>query len=81
MGKMERFTGVITKEKNWYVAHCIELGVVSQGKTIEEAKTNLQEAVEGYLEAFGTEDIPELKQETMFYPIEVKSGQVAGHLR
>jgi len=78
---MERFTGVITKEKDWYVAHCVELGVVSQGKNIEEAKANLQEAVEGYLEAFGTDDIPEVKEEVMFYPIEVKSAQVTSHLR
>jgi len=35
------------------VAHCVELGVVSQGKTIEEAKANLKEAVELYLESFG----------------------------
>jgi len=33
-----RFTTTITKEGKWYVARCIELGVVSQGKTIEEAK-------------------------------------------
>jgi hypothetical protein len=31
----KRFTAVITKEEQWYVAHCVELGVVSQGKTIE----------------------------------------------
>ena len=35
------------------MAHCVELGVVSQGKTIEEAKANLKEAVELYLESFG----------------------------
>ena len=45
-----RFTAIIIKEEKWYVAHCIELGVVSQGKTIEEAKANLKEAVELYLE-------------------------------
>jgi predicted RNase H-like HicB family nuclease len=37
-----RFTAVIVKEEKWYVAHCIELGVVSQGKTIEEAQENLK---------------------------------------
>ncbi len=46
-----KFTAIITKEKDWYVAHCLELGVVSQGKTIEEAQTNLKEAVELYLES------------------------------
>ena len=45
-----RFTTVITKEKRWFVARAIELGVVSQGKTVEEAETNIREAVELYLE-------------------------------
>jgi predicted RNase H-like HicB family nuclease len=49
----EKFTEAITKEEDWYVAHGVELGVVSQGKTIEEAKANLKEAVELYLESFG----------------------------
>jgi len=66
-----KFTAVITKEENWYVAHCIELGVVSQGKTIEEAKANLKEAVELYIESFGTEDLPESIGEVILYPLEV----------
>jgi predicted RNase H-like HicB family nuclease len=65
---------VISKEEKWYVAHCVELGVVSQGKTIEEAKANLQEAVELYLESFGTEDLPESTGEVVFYPLEVATG-------
>ncbi len=48
----KKFTAVITREENWYVAHCVELDVVSQGKTIEEAKVNLEEAVELYVENF-----------------------------
>ena len=50
----KRFMAVISREEKWYVAHCVEPGVVSQGKTIEEAKVNLQEAVELYLESFGS---------------------------
>jgi len=50
----KRLNAVITKEEKWYVARCVELGVVSQGKTIEEAKANLKEAVELYLESFGS---------------------------
>jgi len=50
-----KFTAIITKEEKWYVAHCIELGVVSQGKSIEEAQVNLKEAVELYIESFGME--------------------------
>ena len=47
---MYKFTTIITKEDKWYVARCVELGVVSQGKTIEGAQENLKEAVELYLE-------------------------------
>lgn len=45
-----RFTTIITKEGKWYTARCVELGVVSQGRTIEEAQKNLKEAAELYLE-------------------------------
>lgn len=45
-----KFTASIIKEGKWYVAHAVELGVVSQGKTILEAQKNLREAVELYLE-------------------------------
>ena len=67
----KRFTAIINKEKGWYVAHCVELGVVSQGKTIEEAQVNLKEAVELYLESFGSDDLPESMGEILLYPLEV----------
>ncbi|WP_447973877.1 type II toxin-antitoxin system HicB family antitoxin [Nitrospira sp. Kam-Ns4a] len=69
-----KVTAVITKEERWYVAHCVELGVVSQGKTIEEAKGNLKEAVELYLESFGTEGLPESPGEVVLCPLEVAIG-------
>ena len=69
-----KYTAVITKEDTWYVAHCVELGVVSQGKTIEEAQKNLKEAVELYIESFGTDDLPESAGEVVLYPLEVAVG-------
>ncbi len=45
-----KFTTVINKDKKWFVARCVELGVVSQGKNVEEAQKNLKEAVELYIE-------------------------------
>lgn len=45
-----KFTTIISQEGKWYVARCLELGVVSQGKTIEGAQDNLREAVELFLE-------------------------------
>jgi predicted RNase H-like HicB family nuclease len=70
----KKFTAVITKEEKWYVAHCLELGVVSQGKTIEESQANLKEAVELYLESFGDDDLPETTGEIVLYPFEVAVG-------
>ena len=51
------FTTIIMQEGKWFVARCLELGVVSQGKTIQEAQKNLQEAVELYLD-----DQPKLRR-------------------
>lgn len=45
-----KLTIIINKEKKGYVATSVELGVVSQGKTIEKAQENLKEALELYLE-------------------------------
>ena len=42
-------TPVIRKEEDMYVAECLEVGTVSQDKTIEEAVRNLKEATELYL--------------------------------
>ena len=50
------FTALIHKEDDWYVATCVEVGTVSQGKDTEEALRNLQEATELYLEEFPVED-------------------------
>lgn len=67
----KKLNAVITKENKWYVAHCVELDVVSQGKTLKEAEKNLKEAVELYLESFDTADIPDSKGEMVLYPFEV----------
>lgn len=41
-------TAIINKEGKWFVARSAELGVVSQGKTVEEARKNLEEGVKLY---------------------------------
>ncbi len=46
------FTARIYRGEEWYVAECLELGTVSQGKTIEAAVQNLVEATETYLDEF-----------------------------
>lgn len=48
--RLPKLTAVIEREDNWYVATCPELGVASQGRTLEEAEAMIQEAVELLLE-------------------------------
>ncbi|MFH1098070.1 MAG: type II toxin-antitoxin system HicB family antitoxin [Candidatus Desantisbacteria bacterium] len=65
-----KFTTLITKGERFYVAKCLELGVVSQGKTIEDAKSNIKEAVDLYLEDESV-DLPVYKLEPMLAMMEV----------
>ncbi len=68
------FTTTLTKEKRWYVARCVELGVVSQGKTIEEAKKNIQEAVELFLEDQPNNTLYLSKQAPLITTLDVEYG-------
>ena len=52
---MQTFTAVLHKEEDMYVAECPEVGTVSQGRTLDEAVSNLKEATELYLEEFPLE--------------------------
>ncbi len=54
-----RYTAILEKEGDKYVALCPELDVASQGVTVEEAIANLKEAVELFLECA---DPGEIKQ-------------------
>jgi predicted RNase H-like HicB family nuclease len=57
MSTPRRFTAVIEREGDGYVALCPELDVASQGDTIEEARRNLAEAVELFLEVAAPEEV------------------------
>ena len=46
----------ITKGEKYYVAECLELSLVTQGKTIDETIANLNEAVALHLEGENLED-------------------------
>jgi predicted RNase H-like HicB family nuclease len=48
---------VVRKGETHYVAECLEIAVVTQGKTLDETLINLQEAVALHLE---DEDLAEL---------------------
>ena len=56
---VERFTAILEREGDGFVALSPELDVVSQGDTVEEARCNLREAVELFLETASVEEIEE----------------------
>ena len=51
-----KFTVAVTHEVPWFVARCLDVDVVSQGGTVDEAVANLEEAVSLYFEG---EDLPD----------------------
>jgi predicted RNase H-like HicB family nuclease len=55
MKSIRNFTAIIEKEDEGYVSLCPEIDVASQGNTIEEARNNLQEAIELFFE-YASED-------------------------
>ncbi|CAG0936104.1 hypothetical protein TFLX_04970 [Thermoflexales bacterium] len=65
MNKVPQLTAVIEREGDSYVSTCQELDIVSQGDTVEGARENLVEAVEGFLEVASQSEIRRrLKKET-----------------
>lgn len=77
MKTLQNFTAIIEKEEEAYVALCPELDVASQGNTIEEAKNNLQEAIELLLEhASKTELELRLKKDLFITNIQIAVEQV-----
>ena len=58
MKQTHQLTAIIEREGDGYVALCPELDIASQGDSVEEARANLQEAVELFFE---TADQSEIK--------------------
>jgi predicted RNase H-like HicB family nuclease len=76
MTKKFQFTAVIEREGNGYVSLCPELDIASQGDSVEEAKSNLKEAVELFFEsASESEIVRRLHDEVFVTRMEVAIGQ------
>lgn len=52
-----QITAIIEREDDGYVALCPELDIASQGDSIEEARANLVESVELFLETADRSEI------------------------
>jgi len=66
MQKKHQFTAVIEREENIYVSLCPELDIASQGKTVEEARENLQEAIELFFETASKQEIRDRLHDEIF---------------
>ena len=71
-----RVSVIFNKDKNGYYVYCPELpGCHSQGDSFEDAKANIKEAVELYLETMNKEEIEEaLNKELLTTTMEVEVG-------
>lgn len=45
------FHGIIERDGDVYCALCLELDIATEADTLEDAKKNLRDAVEGYIES------------------------------
>src|ERR1035438_4477800 len=57
MGPVQRLTAIIEREEDVFVALCPEFDVASQGASIEEARTNLIEALTLFFETAAPSEI------------------------
>jgi predicted RNase H-like HicB family nuclease len=63
----------IYKGEEHYIAECIDLPVVTQGKTLDEVVANLKEAVELHLEGENLTDYDIVPQPTIIANLEIDS--------
>ena len=70
-----RLTAIIEREGDGYVSLCPDLDIASQGDTIEQARDNLQEALELFFETASPEEIQHRRHGEVFVTqIEVAVG-------
>jgi predicted RNase H-like HicB family nuclease len=75
MKTIRQLTAIIEREGNGYVGLCPEIDIASQGDTIEEARANLQEAVELFFETADPSEIERRRRSEVFVTsLEVEVG-------
>lgn len=70
-----KLTAVIEREGDGYVSLCPQLDIASQGSTVEEARDNLREALELFVETASPEELKQrLSGEVFITQVEVALG-------
>ena len=68
----QKLTAIIEREGDGFFSLCPELDIASQGDTIEEARSNLQEALELFFKTASKQEIERrLKNEVYITHVEV----------
>ena len=67
----------VHKGESFYVAECMEIAVVTQGKTLDETMTNLQEAVALHLEGENLADFDLVPNPSLLVTLELEPLVVA----
>ena len=62
----------IRKGKKYYVAECLEIAVVTQGKTLDETISNLREAVALHLDGEELSELGLVPNPTLLVTMEVE---------
>ena len=52
--RRETIHAVVGRSRDWYVAECLEVAVVTQGRTLDELVASLQDAIDLHLEGENT---------------------------
>ena len=75
MQQVQRLTAIIEREDDGFVALCPEVDVVSQGSSIEEARSNLVEALTLFFEVADDDEISRrMHREVFVTQVEVPVG-------
>jgi predicted RNase H-like HicB family nuclease len=67
----------ITKGEKYFVAECLELSLVTQGKTLDETITNLNEAIALHLEGENLEDYDLAPNPSLLITMELEPASVS----
>ena len=71
--KTQTFTASISQEGKMFIAQCLEIDVVSQGESEDDAINNLKEALELYLEPPRPTVMPKLRK----FEVSINSNETA----
>ena len=66
MATTRQLTAIIEREDDGFVALCPELDIASQGDTVEDARSNLAEAIELFFEVADPSEIEQRMHNDVF---------------